>query len=321
IDLLIGLGEAQRRLGEAGSRQTLLDASRLATQQSDTPRLVRAVLANNRGIPSVIGDVDEERLDLIHTALDAVGPEPTGERAELLALQASELVYTGDHERVLGAADEAATIAAHLGDVGIQARVGLRRLLACLVPNRTTAMAAEIPDVMSFADATGDPQLRALSRALSVGALLGTGNLVEARRQGMAAMDIADETGQPGLRSLAHFLGASAIDALGDHEAAAGLTQFGFELGQQAGWPDAAHGFCCQGPAAATVAYPLLLPYRSLHVTWGVGYLGPVEGALAILARQMGDNETAIAHHEAAALTIDNCEAARARALNGYQWA
>jgi len=218
-------------------------------------------------------------------------------------------------------------------------------------------------------------------------------------------MDIADETGQPGLRSLAHFLGASAIDALGDHEAAAGLTQFGFELGQQAGWPDAAqwysarmwlhlafegqqevasavaaeacaqypqviawqgawslclafssqnqqlsrllaglpavlptipvdlfwltahgcfataHGFGFQGPAAATVAYPLLLPYRSLHVTWGVGYLGPVEGALALLARQMGANETAIAHHEAAALTIDNCEAARARALNGYQWA
>ena len=43
--------------------------------------------------------------------------------------------------------------------------------------------------------------------------------------------------------------------------------------------------------------------------------------ALAIAARVMGDIESALAHHEAAAATIEACGAARARALNGYQWA
>src|SRR2546428_3466293 len=45
IDLLTGLGEAQRRTGDVASRQTLLDAARLAAGQGEVGRLVRAVLA------------------------------------------------------------------------------------------------------------------------------------------------------------------------------------------------------------------------------------------------------------------------------------
>jgi len=70
IDLLTGLGEAQRRTGDPASRQTLLDAARRAGDRADVARLVRAVLANSRGFFSVVGQVDEERLELIATALD-----------------------------------------------------------------------------------------------------------------------------------------------------------------------------------------------------------------------------------------------------------
>lgn len=78
--------------------------------------------------------------------------------------------------------------------------------------------------MVNFADATGDPQLRALSRAWSGFALLQTGDLGEARRRGAEAMAIADESGQPGLRSVAHFYYAGAVDALGDHDEAERLT-------------------------------------------------------------------------------------------------
>lgn len=37
--------------------------------------------------------------------------------------------------------------------------------------------------------------------------------------------------------------------------------------------------------------------------------------------RAAGDADVALAHHQAAAAVIDACGAARARALNGYQWA
>ena len=98
------------------------------------------------------------------TALDLVGPAPSGDRAELLALQAVELVFAGDHERVLQAADEAAAIAARLDDVTPRARVGVRRHCACLVPDRLADMAREGADVVGLADATGDLQLRVWSR-------------------------------------------------------------------------------------------------------------------------------------------------------------
>jgi class 3 adenylate cyclase len=404
-DLLTRLGEAQRRTGHTQWRQTLLDASRLAAEHRDVTRLVRAVLANNRGISSVIGHVDDERLELLATALDLVGPAPTTDRAELLALQAVELVFAGDHERVLQAADEAAAIAAGLVDVTVRARVGVRRLWACLVPDRFAAMASEGSDVVGLADATGDLQLRVWSRLVWAFALLSTGDLHGTQRRTTEAMVIADETGQPGLRSATHSVHAAAIDALGEHEEAARLTQVAFELGQEASWPDAmawygalmwphwsfegqpevaaavvtqafaeypqmitwqggwamelgltgqreelagllaelpdilptvpmdmfwvnthfyfamAQGFGVEDREAAGATYGVLLPHRSLHVSFGIGYWGPVEVGLAVAARVMGDTEVALAHHEAAAATIETCGAARARALNGYQWA
>src|SRR5207237_8326373 len=82
-----------------------------------------------------------------------------------------------------------------------------------------------------------------------------------------------------------------------------------------------AQGF---GPAdhrAAARTYELLLPHRALHAAYGIGYFGPVEMALAIVARVLGDVEGSLAHHEAAAAASDACGAARARALNGYHWA
>jgi hypothetical protein len=361
---------------------------------------VRAVVANSHGTVNPLGD-DVERLELIDTALALVGPAPSAERAELLSLQAAELALGGDHERVLRAADEAAAIAARLDDVTIRARVGVRRLMACLVPDRVTALASEGIDLVGWADATGDPKLRVLSRRPP--ARLAAGALAEARRRTAEAMAIADETGQLELRAVATIYYATAIDALGEHQEAERLIQVGFELGQQAGFPEAmlwyvgqmlphwtfegqpemvavvaasasdayprvsalsgilalgmalsgrdeelaallaglpsvlpgmpvdlvwlsnhflfaaAQGFGVENPKVAGARYDRLLPYRSLHAAYAVGYLGPIEVALAIAARVMGDNECALAHHEAAAVIIEACGAARALALNGYQ--
>ena len=405
IDLLTGLGEARRRSGHPLWRQTLLDASRQAAALPDAVRLARAVLANNRGITSMVGHVDDERLELLDTALELVGLDPTAGRADLLALLAVEVAFAGNHQRVLEAADEAASIAATVEDISVRARVGTRCLWACLVPDRFAAMAAEGPEVVSLADASRDQQLRVWSRVLCAWALLATGRLGEARRQTAAALAVADESAQPGLRCVASMAHAATIDALGDHDDAARLTQTGFDLGQEAGWGDVmawygarmwihwtfegqlevagaavsmgreqmpqmitwqgacaldlgltdqheelvavlanvpetlkkvpvdifwvnthfyfalAQGFGVHDKRAAAAIYDALLPHRSTHVSFGIGYWGPVEVGLAVAARAMGDPAAAIGHHEGAAATIDACGAARARALNGYQWA
>lgn len=82
-----------------------------------------------------------------------------------------------------------------------------------------------------------------------------------------------------------------------------------------------AQGFGVENHEVARTIYESLLPYRFLHVSFGIGYWGPVEVGLAVAARVMGDAEVALVHHEAALATIEACRAARARALNGYQWA
>jgi hypothetical protein len=399
VDLMTGLGEAQRRTGDPASRQTLLDASRLAVDLGDAARLVRAVLANNRGFFSVSGAVDTERLELIDTALHLVGPTPTAARAELLALLAVELTWASDHERRLQAADEAAAIAEHL-DVTV---VGMRWLWACLVPDRVAATISEAARAVGFADACADPQLRVLSRALWVMALQTAGELHEARRRGHEAVDIAEASGQPGLRCIAGLFYAAAVDAVGDHDDAVRLAEATLEFGQRAGWPDAvmwyggvmwlhwtfggqaevgaavaaaalteypllawrgartmdlaltaheelaevlaslpatlppvpwnyywlithfyfaaAQGFGVEDRHVAGDMYRLLLPYRHLHASYGLGHWGPIEMALAVVARVTGDIEAALAHHEAAAGLIETSGAARARAFNGYQWA
>ena len=68
-----------------------MEAARLALRLGDSERLVRAALANNRGMHSQAGiQVDDERVDMLKAALGAVDPDAR-ERALLLATLASEL--------------------------------------------------------------------------------------------------------------------------------------------------------------------------------------------------------------------------------------
>ena len=49
-EALIGLGEAQRQTGDAAYRETLLEASRIASALADAELAARAALANSRGL-------------------------------------------------------------------------------------------------------------------------------------------------------------------------------------------------------------------------------------------------------------------------------
>ena len=92
-DLLIGLGTAQIRTGDPAHRQTLLDAAAIAQAMGDRDRLVAAALANNRGGAGESGQVDNDRVAVLEAALEAVGPDDSSERAQLLAILGCELIY------------------------------------------------------------------------------------------------------------------------------------------------------------------------------------------------------------------------------------
>ena len=75
LDLMIGLGTAQRQIGEARFRETLVGAAHLAGSIGEKARLVVAAVANDRGTFSTVGQLDQEKVDILEHAI-ALSPEP-----------------------------------------------------------------------------------------------------------------------------------------------------------------------------------------------------------------------------------------------------
>ncbi len=115
-DLMISLGEAERRSGEGDYRQTLLDGAAIARRLGDPVQLAQAALANNRGFFSTTGQVDQERVRVLQEAIDAYEPGDSAVRARLLAHLAVELVFNGDWDARVSLSDQALAMARRVDD-------------------------------------------------------------------------------------------------------------------------------------------------------------------------------------------------------------
>ena len=143
----------------------------------NVPLLVRAALANSRGLPSVLGATDADRVAITEAALEAVGPQPSAERARLLAHLAAELCFAGDEQRRIALSDQAEDMARRLGDNGLLAWVLNRTGYAAFAPDRVERLVARAEEATRLSDAAGDPAQRVLSRFYWSGALLTAGDI------------------------------------------------------------------------------------------------------------------------------------------------
>jgi hypothetical protein len=201
---LIGLGEAQRLIGTAAFRETLLEASRIASVLGDAGLAAEAALANTRGLPTVIGDTDREHLAAIERALELDDRSDPARRGRLLGIQAMELSYdpaqVAERRRLaveaISLVRESANPAA-LGEV-------LRHAYQAMWSADTVKVRVELADELGrAADQAQDPALEfwAASREWAIS---------EERCEFDRATDahqheqrLADELGQPTLRWLA----------------------------------------------------------------------------------------------------------------------
>jgi class 3 adenylate cyclase/tetratricopeptide (TPR) repeat protein len=158
IRLLIALGEAQRRAGDPAHRQTLLEAASRALARGDADALAHAALANNRGIYSVSGFVDDERVMMLEAALQAIGPGDTPLRARLLAVLAAELGFARDHAHRQRLSTEALAMARRLGDLPTLGDV-LARRWAVMAPTAPHERRAELDELAEVAQRLDDPTL------------------------------------------------------------------------------------------------------------------------------------------------------------------
>jgi tetratricopeptide (TPR) repeat protein len=238
MELLISLGEAQRRAGDAAHRETLLTAARLAQENGDASALARAALANNRGFFSVAGKLDQERLSVLDAAVASAPPGDDGVRARLLANLAGELMFSTDHERRDRLADEALAMARRLGDAATLGHV-LAHRMPVLAQTRTEEHVACLEGLEAAASTLPDPVLTFMSTWWRSVSALTVGDAREAARRLDAAARLASELKQPFHHWAVGYMRCNLSRIAGDLALAESQAMDAFEIGRSAGIPDA----------------------------------------------------------------------------------
>ena len=239
IDLLLGLGTAQRQAGIASFRETLLETAREARELDDTDRLVAAALANNRGWFSSLGEVDSEKVKVIDAALDALPHTDSPERARLLATLCSELQYDSSLERRLALADEAKAIARRLGDRAVFVDVVNRCGPALAAPSTLATELADFAEAFAAASDLEDPVALYLTGSAGFPPAVRAGQFELARERLAIQRQMADKLGQPMFVWIISFYEASVALLHGDTEEAEQLATAALDVGTASGQPDA----------------------------------------------------------------------------------
>jgi AAA ATPase domain len=237
-DLLIGLGEAQRQIGNPDFRQTLLDAASLAQQLDDTDRLCRAVLANTRGFTSKIGAVDYERVHALESAAGTLLDDDQ-RRAQVLALLACEVHFAGDSARCHALAEEAIELARAAGDPSALAYTLINAIWAISVPATLKERQQLGDELVELAERLGDPWLSFWANVRSVGISTDAGDRsrVESSLPRMRALDAS--VPQPSIAWLRRMYDCGWALVQGDLQAAEQWAIQTFEVATTSGEPDA----------------------------------------------------------------------------------
>jgi class 3 adenylate cyclase len=238
-DLLTGLGEAQRQAGDPEFRQTLLAAAGLAQELGDGDRLCRAVLANSRGWTSQVGVVDAERVQALEVA-GASLPERDPRRAQVLALLASELLYSGDPARCRRLAAEAVEIGRSSGDPSALAITLHNACWGIWVPDMVQERRRLTDELGELTRHLDDPLLSfsTAAREWEVGTELGDRSRAQSALSRMRAL--ADSVPQPSFGWACLLWECIWALVQGDLPSSERLAIRAYEVGTAFGEPDAA---------------------------------------------------------------------------------
>ena len=269
-DLLVRRGDAERQAGDPRFRETLLDAAELAQRIGDEHGLVRAALANTRGMQSQTGIVDDARIATLRAALRIGGDHDSAVRARLLALHAAELMYSQDWEGRIALSDEALAIARRLDDPDALTAVLNMRFVTLLAPQTHAERLANTIEAVAAADRLTDPMARFFAFHWRAYACIEGGDIPEARTWLVREREIAERFRQPTALWLARADEGNLAIAAGELERADRLAADALEIGRH-GEPDALACFVAQRTSIA----------------FALGRLGEMAG---LLARTVADN-------------------------------
>ena len=268
-EALIGLGEAQRHAGVPAHRETLLEASGIASELHDAELAARAALANNRGWTSGIGKVDVERVAAIERALELDDPPQPDRRARLLSLLAVELTFAPEHARRWALAEEAIALARQAGDPRTLAVVLADSAYACWAPDTLPKRAEYVRELMALVMEVQDLRVEYFAALRQTHIAMELCDFARADAALARIHAIAEQTRQPTLRWNVGFTAAAVRCTRGELEAGERLAEQALQIGQESGEPDAA------------MAYGATLISNRMYQGRGAEVIGLLEQAVA----------------------------------------
>ncbi len=240
LPLVLALGEAQHRAGDAKHRETLLLAAELARRHGDVDALVRAALLNTRGLlPTGLGRVDGEKVSVLEAAVTAVADRDRTARARLLATLGVELTFTWDSHRCLALSNEALELARGLDDDETLARVLLTRYFPTCLPDLLAERQRNTTELVALVERVTDPALKAEAHLLRARAAIEAGDISEADSSLAIADRLSAGLGQPALRWRVQYIRAARAVLAARFADAEQLLIESHRLGQSAGQADA----------------------------------------------------------------------------------
>lgn len=179
--LRVQLGEAQRRAGDDGHRDTLLAAAALAMQLEEPHLVADAVLAMvPGGWSSSVGRPDPEVIGLARCALAGNGRLDASRRVRLTAVLAADATMCGDFVSARQLAGQALEDARAIGDRGLVAFALLRHYWAGWEPDDVGVRLGILDEVVELGRALDDAELMVYAHACRVDALIESGDLLAA---------------------------------------------------------------------------------------------------------------------------------------------
>jgi len=252
VELLIGLGTAQRLAGIAEHRQTLLDAAQLADQRNAPDLYVRAVLAGSRGWQSNTGNTDHERIATIERALELEGACDTPAKARLLVYAAVEQLYSAGLNERLALVEQATAIARQLGDRELLLWVLAYGCVSIRGRQTTEIRSTRLDEARSLLTDTSQPDARSTVSAEPVYVALDLGDMAAiSDHLAQWRADVLAVAG-PSPRWSASFMSATEPLIRGELADAEQLAEAALALGSESGQTDA---FTIYGAQFANIRY------------------------------------------------------------------
>ena len=220
---------------------------------ADAELAARAALANNRGgLSSTFGEIDAERLAAIERAIELDDPPNRARRARLLAIKALELAWDPDFGMRRALAEEAISLARATDDTRTLAEV-LRNVAETIrVPDTLAWRIGLAEELVGCAAEVGDPALRFSAHSFEFHTCVERGDLGRAKLALEQMQLIAHELDQPTMNWFATFNTAGWELMHGDLVAGERLFESAFQIGQEAGQPDAVFAYAAALAQART---------------------------------------------------------------------